>query len=85
MEEKSKPQRNSHHRSAESRLHNLLCRSLWAIAKLQRTALCSARSTPDRFRKSQKGEPASGPRGVRIGRILGAMDRNLSKIKAEPK
>jgi hypothetical protein len=44
-----------------------------------------ATGKPRQFRKTRKVEPAvRASSGVRIGRILDAMDRNLSKIKAEP-
>ena len=36
------------------------------------------------FGKAEKEGPPSGPRLVCIGRIFDAMDRNFSKIKAEP-
>jgi hypothetical protein len=47
--------------------------------------LCSARSTlmDDIFRKSRKGGRRPGLEWVCTGCILDAMDRNLSKIKAE--
>jgi hypothetical protein len=63
---------------------SLLCRSLLLLPSLlQRTALCSARSTlmDDSFRKSRKRRAR---RQVCIGRILDAMDRTLVRSKPSP-